>query len=469
VLAVVIGLGIVDRATAPGTAVAPPSPTALVAPPGAQSSTWYCAGATGQASGTANASLVLTNTTAQPTEATLAVVSDAGARASTVVHLAANAPTVVQPTALEQGGWLAAEVVVSSGGVVVTQSVQGPSGWSESACASRTADHWYFPSGTTTSGNLLYLSLFNPSTSATVADLTFMTPQGVQQPQPFQGIVLAPGQLQVVVVGTYVQDQGSVSTVVTARSGQLVAAELQVATNPGTKGLSLATGVVAPADRWSLPRTFEPTAGVAVLSVLNPTMGPETVRLAVRLASGPVAPLTRVVPARSTWVLPLSDETRVPRNADYSALVTSSGGAGVVVGRGVALPGSSPLPQYGLATAVDGPSIAVASHEWWLPGFGTAAAPAVPGAQDAALAVQNTGSTDEQFEVLELTATGLRAVAGLGPLTVAPGGFSVLAGSLFAAASVPLVVRAGGPLAVWAEGGPSGAPGAVAVGGIPSA
>ena len=88
------------------------------------------------------------------------------------------------------------------------------------------APQWDFAGGSTSSG-LLDLSLYNPTAAQAVVDVSFLTPSGsVLEPQAYQGITLAPGQLEGAKLGDYVQNQAQVATLVQASSGDVVATEL---------------------------------------------------------------------------------------------------------------------------------------------------------------------------------------------------------------------------------------------------
>jgi hypothetical protein len=228
VLAVVAGLAAATRT--PGVA-APGGPPvtagAFVAAPSAESSAWYCTGQSTATGRVAVGSLIITNTTNKAVTGTITSTSETGAQVQTSVAVPASEQLVPSITAPSSGSWVSQAVILSSGGVGVTQAVRGPSGWSETPCVSRTAQSWYFPSANTSGTNGLFVLIFNPTSSPDVVDLGFVTPSGVAHPNNFQGLVLQPGQMQAADVAAYVQEQSSVATTVTTRSGRVVASELQ--------------------------------------------------------------------------------------------------------------------------------------------------------------------------------------------------------------------------------------------------
>lgn len=465
--AVLVGAGLVDAAVS--TSV-PPAPAVLVAagaPAGAESSSWYCTGGSGTSGGAGGATLYLVNSGRHAVRGTVAVVNDQGTTGSTVVTVPAGGQTAVATDQVEQGAWLAATVNLDGGGVVASEMVEGPAGWAEAPCASATSTQWYFPSGSTTNGNSLYVSMYNPTTVLAVVDLAFATPAGVVRPQPFEGLVVPPGQLAVAGVASYVQDQPSVATIVRARSGQVVASALQVHQAGGRSGLSLRLGSTAAQATWTVPRTVHVTGSDTRLEVFNPTGQAQEVTVRVHLPSGPVAPFVRKVGPDATWSLDTGHTTRIPVNTDFATTVTASG-PGVVVDRQVVGPSVAAAPQWGVVAAVTGPATAVSSRRWVLPTPAAPATPAEAGAAPFALAIQDPGKSSVTVVVDRLTPAGPRRLGRVPALRLPGGAFTVIEpATLGAAGSDPLLVRSSGPVSAMEDATPAAMPGVVALAAIP--
>jgi hypothetical protein len=437
----------------------------MVSAPDAESSAWYCTGQT-TSSGSAPGSLVLSNTTTRAISADITTVSDSGAAVHdtlTVPSQSVLAPSLGTPAS---GSWEASTVILDGGGVSVSLAVHGSAGWSLSPCQSATSANWYFASGSTAGSNGLYVSLLNPTSSPVVVDLGFMTPTGSVQPVNYQGIVVGPGTTLAEDVASEVQNAASVSTVVSARTGRIVASEVQTYAG-ASAGLSVVPGLSQPASHWAIPLAQESSGGTSAIDVFNPGQAAEDVTVHLRLASGPLAPLTNTVAPGQTWVATTSHETRIPDGAGYSAEVDATGGAGVVVSRAVVAPASATAPQAGVATAVDPLTSAPPTDEWVAPPPGTQSSPAVSGATRDALALLNVGDSAETFEAYAVT-PGHRRLLATG--TLAPGMSAVVTGSNLAAAGFePIMVHAGGPMAVSENFTPSGGVGVVAMAGVPLA
>jgi hypothetical protein len=465
VVAVIAGVSVAmaTRGSTPASAGSSGLTSPLVSAPDAESSAWYCTGPT-TASQPAPGSLVLTNTTRSPITANITAVSDAGALARAAVAVPADSvvsPSVPSPSS---GSWQADTVTVAGGGVAVSQSVQGSSGWGAAPCESSTSANWYFAGGTTSNSDLLFVSLLNPTSTPVVVDLSFITPSGTVHPINYQGVVLPPGQVVVENVSAEVQNTPTVSTVVTARTGRVVASELQGFIG-ASSGLSIVPGVAQPASHWAIPQSEESSGGSSEVDVFNPGGAPEEVHVHLRLSSGPLTPLSHEVAPGTTWVLATSKQTRIPAGAPYSAIIDASGGAGVVVGRTVVASGSASAPQAGLAPGAAGPSLSSPTGEWVVPPPGTTSNPAIAGAAPRSLALSNTSGAPVNFRVYAVMVTGQRLIASG---TLDAGFFELIpASTLSAAGFSPIVVRADGSLGVSEDLAPSGALGAVTMPGIP--
>jgi len=459
-VAVLVGVGVVDHAISPpvpGAAVV--QPVSSVAPADVESSAWYCAGGSGGSGSVAVATLDLVNTTDRPANGLLTVVTDGGASRRRAVSVPAGSETVVTPSDIVSGSWVATSVQLTGGGVLVTQSVAGPEGWSTAPCARATAPVWYFASGTTTDSNALDLSLFNPSTTTAVVDLSFVTPRGLLAPQPFQGVVVPAGGLTVERIGSYVQDQASVSTVVHVRTGRVVADEVETAAAPGLRGLSLRLGVPAPERVWALPRSINPAGGGTAVSIFNPTLVPEQVVVAVRLPSGPVTPFQRTLPGQSTWVLNSGAQVRIPKGVSYSSVVRASG-AGVVVDRRVEASATASAPQFGAQTAVpaaDGALTEIVAAP------GTRDHPAVAGAAPTGVGLCNLSTGRVSVTVSAYLGPGESGAQVLRRVVLAPESFALIAGVALRGMHRPLLIRADGSVVALVDMGPAGSAGIVAL------
>jgi hypothetical protein len=463
VVVVVAGVAVVAATHGATVPHAPPSPATLVSAPDAESSAWYCTGQS-TAGSIAPGTVVLSNTTDRSIAGTITTVTDTGAAVRTAVAIPARSAVSPALPAASSGTWQSQIVTLAGGGVAVTQAVHGATGWSEAPCQSSTSSTWSFAGGTTSSGAGLAVALLDPTSTPVVVDLSFVTPSGVVHPINYQGVVLQPGQLVMKDVAAEVQNQSTVSTVVSARTGRFVAAELQVFPAP-TAGLSVVAGAPRAESHWVIPQAQETQGGSSEIDVFNPGTTGESVTVRLRLASGPLAPLSSTVAPGSTWVLTTSSQTRIPAGASYSAEVEATGGPGVVVARTVHAPGSAPAPQSGLAAAVDGLSTASPTQQWVVAPPGTSTALPISGAAPNALALTNTSGGAVDYRAFATSPSGERLLASG---TLPAHATVVVSGSALAAAGLDqIIVRAGGPMGVSEDVGPSGGVGVVTMPGLP--
>jgi hypothetical protein len=347
--------------------------------------------------------------------------------------------------------------------------VKGALGWSQAPCQTTTSAQWYFAGGSTAAANTLSISLLNPTSTPVVVDLSFVTSAGMVHPINYQGIVLQPGQVAAENVASEVQEINTVSTIVSARTGRVVASEVQGMVGAGATsgGLALVPGVATPQARWAVPQAQEVTGGNSEVDVFNPGQSTEAVTVRFALPSGPLAPLTHKVLPGTTWVIPTSSETRLPASETYTTTIDATGGPGVVVGRTVNIPGSSVSPQDGMAVAVDGLSTMSPSGEWVVPPPGTADDPAVSGVAPAYLALLNSSAGPESYRAFATTSSGMHVLA---TGTLAAGSVEIVSGSPLAAVGLnPILVHSSGPMAVSEDLGPSAGVGVVSMPGIPLA
>lgn len=471
VLALLVGGGIASAMTAEPSAEPfhPPSAAlaALAAPAASNASSWYCTGGTGPKNPIAQATLYLVNSSTQAVSGTITVSNGLGKSASEQVGVPPLGEVTVSPGSLLSGDWLASRVDLQGGGVAVSELLAGPTGWSIAPCSSVAAPDWYFASGSTDVGNLLFVSLFNPTPSESVVDLRFVTKGGVVRPTPFQGLIVDPGRVVTAQVPAFVQNQPLVATEAIARSGRVVATELQVHVAAGQSGMSLRLGSPQPAARWYLPRSSNPPKGKTRLVVFNPAKKATHAVVAIRLPTGSTAPIEQTVPPRSIWTLDLSKQTRIPSSTDYAVSVTTSGGRGVVVDRVTVAPTGAPAPQWGAVTALDGATAASPSGWWSLPNPALDAAHVEPGAQATTVALLNPGARTVRATIAPLgTGRGPRGggrTVRIGPHDVV----EVATSSLHSFGTAPIGVKADLPVAVIEDVTPAGAVGTVTADGVP--
>jgi hypothetical protein len=453
VAAVAVADGLTGRA---GSSILPAHITQVsgekVAASDAESSAWFCVGG-GSTGGGALATLTLTNTTARAVNGMVTVVP-AGGRASTIrVSVPAYRQMSVVPAQVAVGSWVAATVVFDGGGVGVSETIAGPLGWSMAPCASSASSKWYFAHGSTASGAILSLSLYNPSGADAVADVTLDSASAGQvQPPAYQGIAVPAGSLVVENIGDHLLNDPSVATEVTTSSGTVVAAELQLTLNAGSGGSSLLLGAGPGASEWGFPQNIDLPGGHTVFHVFNPSDREALVSANVSVAegAGETGTMSMHVPPHSVADLVANNEPRIPVGIAYALEFAAAGGVGIVVDREVVSPVGSPAPQVGEVQGFPGSAVRVLIPAVIPPGVGA-----------SYLAVSDLSSRPVSVTVENVHGEPL---AGLDRRLVSPGrSLLTIPAPASPIGAVPLLVTSSGPVAVELDGAPAGTAGAVVV------
>jgi len=271
-VAVVVGVALIDRTAPPPAPAAPSALSAMTIPAaGAPTSSWYCTGSTTGFGAQANTTIYVTNTGTRTVAGTVSTTVNTGkapASSHQTISVPADGAVAVNPGINAPVGYGATTLTFAGGGIAVTQVAAGPDGWSTAPCASVTSSSWYFATGATTAGNQLVLALYNPTSTDAVANVSFDTEAGVVTPQLYQGLTVPAGQLVVENVGDYVQNRSTIATVVNAQSGQIVADQLQLTSTSGRSGLSLALGAPTVRPTWYFAQSTNPSGTGSSVSLL---------------------------------------------------------------------------------------------------------------------------------------------------------------------------------------------------------
>lgn len=307
------------------------------APANALSSTWYCAAGAVSADGSLSGVVVIANPTEEEILGTISVVA-AGPAPNPV-----TAPIDVKPLSslavslatVSTGHVLGAVVQLNGGQAVVEHRVAGPLGDALAPCASSASERWYFADGSTAKDATLSIALLNPFPEDAIADLSFTTEQGRAEPSDFQGVVVPAHGIAVVNVGEHVRRRESVATTVVARSGRLIAEQLQVRTAPGHSGMSLTPGAPSAGTVWYFPDGYWTAGVVEHYSVYNPTRTEALVELVPILDGGSAEPFDLTIPPLGRVVLVSGDQQRLPNGVGHGMVAHSTNGVPVVVDRTV--------------------------------------------------------------------------------------------------------------------------------------
>lgn len=387
ILAVLIGGLVLDRAdddTAVDT-VAPSIDSSVfpvVADPAALSSTWFCAGGTGDEEAFADHSVVISNPVDSPVSVALTVFGgvlvppanpvepddldpaepddpddpdETTATDDTVEPADTDEPAAI-PAPVEQNVELAgrtsqrirlADVVAApvvsalveapSGGIVVEHEVTSVHGFDAKPCATSAASSWHFAFGDTTVDARELLVLFNPFPADAIVDGRFSTEDGIREPERFDGLVV-PGRGTVAVdLGDDVTRREEVAATITARSGRIVADRILRVDGDPDRGLTVQQGVPEPQLSWVYPDGFGSDFIREEYVVYNPGDAVAEVEIQILLddpeVNGVPESVDLSLPPGTHQVVDVNADGRVPARIAHSGIVRSANGVPIVAER----------------------------------------------------------------------------------------------------------------------------------------
>ncbi len=280
-----------------------------------QSTALYCTGLPGSAHRPGRVTFL--NTTAASRALEIEVVSDTGHVATRSVTLAPRTQYALQPSTLEAGTFYAVLARVAGGGVVA-EEVAGTDA-AAAPCASAGTTSWSATGFSTAVGSSAYVSVFNPTATAAVFDVSVYSAAGFAAPQAFQGVsVPAHAEVYLDLARVAVNLRG-VGVGLRVLRGTLVAVGVEDA--QGT--LSLNPGQATPERRAYFPAVTTAHRASAVLEVANPGPDPAEVRVHVVLGAYRIADQYLSVGPFSTGALALTPNPAIPA-AGYAAVSVRS-------------------------------------------------------------------------------------------------------------------------------------------------
>lgn len=455
-------------------AAVPAGPVA--APAGAESSSWFCAGGTdGGAGGTSGSSgagsdtpqgnapaqLDIANTNPTPLTATVTLVPVSGSSikpATSTVTVGPNSRSTVPETLPGGPSFVGAAVTLHGGAAAVDQEITSSRDPSVTPCATSGSRTWYFTNGRTAVNASDIITLFNPYPIDSIVDLSFTTNQGLEAPDQDQAIDVPANGLIDVDLGSHLRRRSSIATVVTARSGQVIAWQTRDVTpvSSGTPvlgadgsapagaidpaspnpGAVVSLGAASPGTSWTWPDGVAGNGVDEQYDIYNPGPAVAQVQLALNLDQGTAEPFTLSVGAEQVSTIISDQQARVPAGVTHSAVLRSTNGVPVVASREVAA--SSPSPHTGLGSLLGERQ---PSPSWLFSGG------SVTSHTDESLVLYNPGPNTVKATVDGLGGGPPAPLPGLSAVLVGPGArVGIDLGAHDNSLATPFTVQATGPL-----------------------
>lgn len=318
-LLVVLALALAGAGTASTlekTGNAPPSSNSLSISQKAQSTALYCTGLTDNR-GDALGQITFLNTSSSSRTLNVEAVSDTGQRATSALVLGPHASRSFRPQTLVAGHSFAVAVQVSGGGVVGEEVANGSSALAP--CTTAGVTDWYGAGFNTTVGSSADLSIYNPTATSAVFNITTYSTTGFSAPSKYQGMAVgAHAQLEIN-LGTQVVNTSNVGVHVKVLRGSIDIVGVQ-GTGPVT---SFNTGVTSLESTAWYPRVTTDVGAIAQIRVTNPGSLPADLSTRVGLTGYTVATQTQTIAPYSSGIVAITPNSAIPP-AGYATLQLTS-------------------------------------------------------------------------------------------------------------------------------------------------
>jgi Family of unknown function (DUF5719) len=312
----------------------------------AESTALYCTGLSSASPGR----ISYFNTANSTRRLSVTVVSDLGKTWTGTIELAAHAGQVVQPrdvdaptthrsksgrvTTVAVNYGVAAQI---SGGGVVADELQGNT---SVPCVSEGVTRWYAAGFNTVVGSDASLSLYNPTGTEAVLNVSVVEATGFSAPQNLQGVSVPAHSQEEIDLGRSVVNTTNVGIGVKVLRGSLaiVGEEDSIGT------LSFNEGVSAPETRTWFPAVTTSNGATAEIRLSNPNNKIAHVTLDVSLGHYKIAPQTTTLGPFTTGVITITPNSAIPV-AGYASVSLHSDTpvvAGLATGPGTWIALSSP-------------------------------------------------------------------------------------------------------------------------------
>lgn len=411
---------------------------ALASSDATRSTTWYCAEGTAVEGGRADETVIVANPGTSPIQAALTVYPGPGQDpARKAVTIAGRSHARIRIGDIVRTGDPGVTVEISGGKAVVEHELGGPGDFAVGPCASRASRNWYFPAGTTAKDTRQYLAIFNPFGDDAVVDLAFATPEGVQRPAALRSLVVPARSRVTIRVHANVRRQAHVGTILTARTGRVVAEQTNLFEGGGRRGLSVLLGAMGTAATWTFSEGILAPGVREEIAVFNPSIEAVEASIEVHLDGDQVLePEIISVPPRSVFLFDANK--RVPESVGHFVVVRSSGDQRVVAAQTIF--SGAPAPNTGVTTMLGATEPAL---QWFFPEGRS------DSIRDEWIVIANPGKRPAKLSIAVLAGGQLLIPEGLGALTIAPDGRgNFRLGDSLQRAETPVVVTSDVPVFV---------------------
>ena len=337
-------------------------PPFSISPTSSDSSTWYCSAPSLNANSASVLTLELTNNSGH--RQTAQIKFDQANGTVKMLHraLAPKSNMAIPVTARGTGG-LGIGIDFSGGGDIAGLTLSGTLGYSQEFCQPSPGPTWLVQGLGTGGSSSGKISIYNPFGTDSIIDLSFLTPDGLEQPGPLQAMVLGPNRSMSVNVMDWVQGQSPISAVIQTRLGRVVPGGLEMRSNPLPSGITFAPTSPETFPIYKFPLLDQTTNQSVVLDLYNFSQNRQIISISTQsfaqnLVPGTATPSTfssstsrglkssfvEMVPGETAISIPLKTIASVPVGTPFSLLVKGGAQFSAIV----TLSGSTAGPDVGL-------------------------------------------------------------------------------------------------------------------------
>ncbi|HTT58661.1 MAG TPA: DUF5719 family protein [Acidimicrobiales bacterium] len=301
-------------------------PSGLVTSLNAESTALYCTGLTSGAPGRVS----FFNTSGSARSVSVSVVSSSGRTWSGTLELAAHGGQILEPRVVDpptarrakSGKVTTASVTYAtaaqiSGGGVVAEEIEGNA---SVPCVSQGVTRWFAAGFNTLVGSDAYLSLYNPTATEAVANISVLEANGFYAPENMQGISVPAHAQELIDIGKSVVNTANVGVNVKVVRGSLAVVGEQ--DSVGT--LSFDAGVTSAAAVTWFPAVTTANNATAQIRIDNPNDARAQVTASVSLAKFTISPQILSLAPYSSGVITITPNSAIPAAGYASVTVRSS-------------------------------------------------------------------------------------------------------------------------------------------------
>jgi hypothetical protein len=295
-----------------------PKSSSIASAQNANSTALYCTGLSGT-SGAEVGHLTFFNTTMFPRSLNVDIVSDKGLTSLSSFTLKSHTSTAIFPENLAKGDDFAAAVQVDGSGVIGEEVAAKSS--AEAPCISAGVTQWFASGFDTTVGSTANLSIYNPTATPAVFNVSTYSPSGFSAPAPFQGMSVGAHDQMEINLGAQIVNTSNIGVHVNVLRGSIVIEGVQqsgsvVSFNSGQNNLVTTA--------W-YPEVTTVNNAVAQIRCFNPSALSVTVVATVTIPDVAVAPQMLTLAPYASGDIPITPNSAIPPSGYANVELKSSG------------------------------------------------------------------------------------------------------------------------------------------------